>query len=92
MSSHPARGRGKSDAQLLSDEWCARCSLCGRTFALDAWARLPVLDLMPPAGVSAHLLVTTDWSIEVRGCACGAPLARKSPHPGAARGAPPSAA
>jgi hypothetical protein len=66
----------------LSAGFSKRCGVCGRVYEADAWKALPALTTLPPASVQTHLTIPAGWSVELRGCLCGAALATRS-RPGA---------
>jgi hypothetical protein len=70
---------------VLADEaglgvmvWSKGCGVCRRTYGVPEWNALPVVALLPPASVQAHISVPASWTVELRRCACGAVLAARA--------------
>jgi hypothetical protein len=54
------------------------CGVCRRTYDAAGWNGLAVVKTLPAESVQAHLTVPAVWAVELRRCACGAVLARRS--------------
>jgi hypothetical protein len=70
-----ARGSVASSAATSPIPSAKRCGVCGRTYDAEEWIALPAIGTLPASSVRAHLSVSAEWAVDLRGCACGAVLA-----------------
>ncbi len=61
-----------------SPGWAKGCGVCRRSYDAVGWNALAVVSTLPTSTVQAHLSVPAEWTVELRRCACGAMLARRT--------------
>ena len=62
----------------VASGWAKACGVCRRTYGTREWDDLPVVSRLPSGAVQPYLSVPASWSIELRQCECGVPLATRS--------------